>query len=365
VTEVRFLDMHRHVAGIRRDLDAAIASVLDRGSFVLGTSVESFEHELAAFCGVGHAVGVASGTDALELALRAVGVGSGDDVITAANTCIPTVSAIQATGATPVLADVDARTRTLSAEAAAAAVNDRTKALVPVHLYGQCADMDALLEVARDRDLAVVEDAAQALGATYHGARAGSLGDAAACSFYPTKNLGALGDAGAVVTHRSDVADVVRSLRSYGERKRYESLEYGRNSRLDELQAELLRVQLPHLDGWNIRRRELAERYLEQLQGTALDLPGTGKGRDHVYHLFVVASPDRESLRRRLAEAGVETLVHYPRAVHQHPGYSALGTDRSLATSERLAAEVLSLPLYPELTIAELDTVAAAVRAAA
>src|SRR5581483_11367189 len=280
----------------------------------------------------------------------------GDEVIVPANTCVPTVAGVEAAGAVPVLADVDPVTWTLDPRAAAAAVTERTRAVVPVHLYGLCADVDAL----RDLGLKIVEDAAQAHGAELRGRPAGTLGDAAAFSFYPTKNLGALGDGGAVVTNDPEVAAAARSLRVYGERERYRSAEHGWNSRLDELQAALLLVRLARLEEWTERRRALARCYDEALPQNLAGQPEPD-GFRHVRHLYVVRSPERDELRRRLAERGVETLVHYPRAVHQHPAYQSLARP-GLEESERHAAEVLSLPLYAELTDEEAETVAAALR---
>jgi dTDP-4-amino-4,6-dideoxygalactose transaminase len=340
---VPFLDLSRRVAALRPELDAAIAAVLDGGRFVLGEQVEGFESEFAAYCGAAHAVGVASGTDALAIALRAVGVRPGDEVVIPANTCAPTAAGVEAAGAVPVLADVDPDTWLLTAETAAAVVTPRTRALVPVHLYGLCADVDAL----RELGLPIVEDSAQAHGAELRGRRAGTLGDAAAFSFYPTKNLGALGDGGAVVTNDAAVAERARALRTYGERERYRSEEPGWNSRLDELQAALLRVQLPHLDAWTERRRAIAARY------------GGDPAPGHARHLYVVRRPDRDAFRARLAERGVETLVHYPRAVHEQPAYARFG-HAGLAESERHVRECVSLPLYPELRDEEVDVVAEA-----
>jgi dTDP-3-amino-3,4,6-trideoxy-alpha-D-glucose transaminase len=348
---VPFLDVSREVGELRAELDAAVAAVFDGGRFVLGQHVTRFEREFAAFCGAADAVGVGSGTDALTIALRAVGVPPGAEVVVPANTCVPTVAAVEAAGAVPVLADVDPRTWTLSVDAARAAVTERTAAIVPVHLYGLCADVDALQELG----LPVVEDAAQAHGAELRGRRAGTLGAAAAFSFYPTKNLGAVGDAGAVVTSDPDVAATARALRTYGERERYESVVSGWNSRLDELQAALLLAKLPRLERWNDRRRQIAQRY-DELELEHQHVPD---GFRHAYHLYVVRSRDREATRRRLAAAGVDTLVHYPRAVHQHPAYAHLAHG-GLSVSERLAAEVLSLPLNPWLRDDEVAAVAAA-----
>jgi dTDP-4-amino-4,6-dideoxygalactose transaminase len=360
---VAFLDMARHVRTLRPELERVLAGVLDEARFVGGSAIEAFEREFASYCGAAHCVGVASGTDALTIALRALGIGLGDEVITAANTCVPTVAAIEAAGATPVLADPDPVTWTLDPAALEAVHTGRTRAIVPVHLYGRCAEMEPIVAYARAHGLGVVEDAAQAHGAEYGGRRAGTLADAAAFSFYPTKNLGAFGDAGAVVTDDEEAAARARLLRAYGERTRYESVLAGTNSRLDSLQAAVLLAKLPHLDAWNERRRELAHAYREALAEDGPIMPGDDPG--HVYHLFVVRVADREAFRAALAERGVETLVHYPRAIHQHPAYAALARAGSLPVSERLAAEVVSLPLYPELEDAEFEQVSRAVRAAA
>jgi dTDP-4-amino-4,6-dideoxygalactose transaminase len=363
---VPFLDLSRQVARIREELDAAIAGVLGGGWFVLGPPLEEFERAFAAYCGAREAVGVANGTDAITIALQALGIGPGDEVITAANTCVPTVAGIEATGAAPVLADVDPRTHTLDPGRLHEALGEKTRAIVPVHLYGQCADMGPIVDVARAHGLKVVEDAAQAHGAAYRGRRTGTLGDAAAFSFYPTKNLGALGDGGAVVTDDPEVADQARLLRAYGERERYRSLRPGWNSRLDTLQAAILSTKLSHLDAWTERRREIAARYLAALSDTPLGLPVEGEDRRHVYHLFVVTVADRDAFRDALDGAGVQTLVHYPRPIHHQPAYERLGGggDR-LRECERLSAQVVSLPLFPELEEREVEAVITAVRGAA
>ena len=360
---VAFLDLRRQHDALRAELAAALAEVLDGGRFVGGAHVEELERAFAASCGAAHAVGVASGTDALELSLRALGVGAGDEVITAANTCVPTVAGIEASGATPVLVDVDEATLTLDPAELAGATTARTRAVVPVHLYGQCADVEAIAAHAREHGLAIVEDAAQAHGAARGGRRAGTLAAAAAFSFYPTKNLGALGDGGAVVTDDASVADAVRELRSFGERGAGEAVRRGVNSRLDPLQAAFLAVKLRRLDGWNERRRELAALYRSELDGV-VGMPSEAPGAHHVYHLFVIRSPARYALAARLAARGVATLVHYPRAVHEHPAYRGLARPGHLSRSERAAREVLSLPLYPELTDEEAHAVVAAVREA-
>lgn len=352
---IPFLELGRQVDALREELDGAVSSVLDEGRFVLGPRVAEFEQAFADWCGAGYCVGVASGTDALALALQAVGVRSGDEVIVPANTCVPTVAAVESLGATAVLADVDQRTFTLSHESVIATRTERTRAVVPVHLYGFCADVDAIRDAAPG--LRVVEDAAQAHGAELRGRRAGTLGDAAAFSFYPTKNLGALGDAGAVVTNNSDVAGRARLLRAYGERERYTSVLSGRNSRLDEVQAAVLLVKLRYLDAWTERRRAIAARYENLLAGRRLTCPVEPDGWRHAWHLYVVRVGDRDEVRRRLASRGIETLVHYPRPMHGHPAYTALAHP-GLEKSEQLAREVMSLPLYPELRDDEVESVA-------
>jgi dTDP-3-amino-3,4,6-trideoxy-alpha-D-glucose transaminase len=359
---VPFLELARRTASVRDEIDAALGEALSQSRFVFGPQVEEFESAFAGFCGARHAVGVASGTDALELALRAVGVVSGDEVITAANTCVPTVAAIESAGAHPVLVDVDEQTFTLDPAALEYVVTERTKAIVPVHLYGQCADMEAITVFAAARGLKVVEDAAQAHGAEVGGARAGTFGDAAAFSFYPTKNLGAFGDAGVIVTNDPDIDRRARLLRNYGEARRYDSVEPGRNSRLDTIQAAVLLAQLPHLERWIERRRELAARYRSLVVDADLALPVEAPSRRHVYHLFVARTAHRDSLRASLARDGIETLVHYPRPIHEHPAYTHLRRE-GLEISKRLSGEIVSLPLYPELRDSELEAVAAAVLA--
>ena len=352
---IPFIDLRAQLEPLRGVVDAVLAD----GSFVGGPRVVAFEREFAAYCGESTTcVAVGSGTDAIELALRALGVGSADEVITAANTCVPTVAAIEAVGARAVLVDVLPGTATIDPERLPAAMTPRTKAIIPVHLYGRCADMEAIGAFADERGLVVLEDAAQAHGASFRGKRAGTLARAAAFSFYPTKNLGALGDGGAVVTTDEEVANRVRMLRSYGESERYRSELHGRNSRLDTLQAAILSAKLPQLDDRNRRRRKLAALYRSELEG-AVQLLDDDEG--HAYHLFVVRVPDRDGLRDALAGEGVQTLVHYPRAIHQHPAYRSLAHP-DLRHSEELATDVLSLPLYPELPDEAVRTVAEVIR---
>ena len=294
---IPLVDLTRETTRLRPELDAAIARVVASGRFILTDEDAQFERAFAAYCGATHAVGVASGTDAITIALLACGVGAGDEVITAANTCVPTIVGIERAGAIPVLADVDAETYTLDPEQVERRLTLRTRALLPVHLYGQMADMGPLLELAAERNLVVVEDCAQAHGATWDGRRAGSIGRAAAFSFYPTKNLGALGDAGAVVTSADTVDEQARLLRNYGERARFEHVLHGLNSRLDALQAAILSAKLPQLDAANARRRELAARYDAAFAGTEIVPPTVGTGRGHAYHLYVIQASRRDELR--------------------------------------------------------------------
>jgi dTDP-4-amino-4,6-dideoxygalactose transaminase len=359
---VPFGDLARQTAAIRPELDTAIDRVLRSGRYLFGDELDRFESAFATWCGVEYAVGVANGTDAVTIALQAVGVGPGDEVITAANTCVPTVVGIENAGAVAVLVDAEAETRTLDPSLVEAAITPRTKALLPVHLYGQCADLGALGEIATRHGLALVEDCAQAHGAEIDGRRAGSIGDAAAFSFYPTKNLGALGDGGAVVTRDAAAAERARLLRNYGERERFEHVLRGRNSRLEALQAAVLDVKLAYLDRWIDRRRAIAARYSDALAGTAVTPAREATGGRHVYHLYVVETSDRDAFRAGLADAGVETAVHYPRPIHLQPAYRELGEGRELPVSEQLAASVVSVPLYPELTDDEVELVCAALR---
>ncbi|MCX8067101.1 MAG: DegT/DnrJ/EryC1/StrS family aminotransferase [Anaerolineae bacterium] len=359
-------DLTRQYVSLKEEIDAAIARVLARGRFILGEEVTAFEQEFAAACGVAHAVGVASGTDALYLALRACGIGPGDEVITVSHTAVATVAAIELAGARPVLVDVDPRRYTMDPAKVEERITPRTRALLPVHLYGCPADMAPLLEIARRYGLFLIEDCAQAHGAYYRGRPVGSWGDIAAFSFYPTKNLGAFGDGGAVVTNDSTLARRVQLLREYGWARRYVSHIRGTNSRLDEIQAAVLRVKLRHLEAWNERRRQIAALYSEYLAEATrwgLVLPGEPENAHHVYHLYVVRHPQRDALQAFLRERGIGTLVHYPVPVHLQPAYADLGyREGSLPVSEALAREVLSLPMYPELTDEEVQRVAEAVR---
>jgi dTDP-3-amino-3,4,6-trideoxy-alpha-D-glucose transaminase len=344
------------------ELDAAIRRVLDSGWYILGREVEAFEAEFAAYHGVKHAVGAANGTDAIELALRAAHIGAGDEVITVSHTAAATVCAVERAGAKPVLVDIDAQTYTIDPAAAEAAITPRTRAIIPVHLYGQPADMPALAEIAARHQLLLIEDCAQAHGARLNGRLVGTWGQMAAFSFYPTKNLGAVGDGGAILTNDDAYAQRLRRLRNYGQTSRYDHAERGINSRLDELQAAVLRVKLPHLDAHNARRRQIARRYDAAL-ADVVTTPPQCPGAESVYHLYVVRHPARDTLKTELAAAGIGTLIHYPTSVHLQPAYRDLGFPRgSLPVTEQIIAEILSLPLYVGLSDADAERVIDAVR---
>jgi dTDP-4-amino-4,6-dideoxygalactose transaminase len=358
---IPFVDLQRQHASLKADLMAAAERVLDTSAFILGPEGRALESELAARCGARHGLGVGSGTDALRLALTALGIGAGDEVITPAFSFVASATTIVMAGARPVFVDVERDTLTLDVAAVERALTPRTRAVMPVHLYGHPAAMDAITALARNRGLAVVEDAAQAVGATWQGRPIGGWGDAACLSFYPTKNLGACGDAGMLLTTRDDVAERVRRLRHHGDAGRYRHVELGYCSRLDELQAALLRVKLRRLPAWEARRREIAARYLDAFADLPLALPVERPGARHVFHLFTVRHPEREALGKGLAELGVGTAVHYPHAV---PGQPLFGEDGAARWPEawRAAREVLSLPCFPELTEDEVSGVIDAVR---
>ena len=357
---VPFLDLKRQIRDLQPEVNEALQRVCDTGRFILGPAVESFERDFAADCGVEHGVGVASGTDAIWVALEALGVGPGDEVVTVSHTCVPPVAAILRTGATPVLVDVDPDTQTMHPEQAETAITDRTRCILPVHLYGQCADLAALGNLARSHDIHLVEDCAQAHGAEHRGGgRAGSFGTVGCFSFYPTKNLGALGDGGMIVTEDAGLAEELRRIRSYGYVSNQTAVRAGYNSRLDDLQAAVLRVGLGRLPEWNSTRRRWARRYLEGLGDGRLGTPLEASGNRHVYHLFVVRSMERERARDELEREGIETAIHYPVPVHRQVGYGErcrVGPG-GLAVTERLSSQIFSLPLYPYLSEEEFERV--------
>lgn len=354
--QIPFGNLQRQYQQLHESLDAAIRAVCERGWFILGQEVEQFEEAFARFCGAPHAVGVGSGTEALHLALLAVGVQPGDEVITVANTCVPTISAISFAGAIPIFVDIDERTFTMSPARIAERLTSRTKAILPVHLYGQCAEMGPILEIAKAHGVAVVEDCAQAQGASYHGQMAGTMGDVGAFSFYPSKNLGAFGDAGLIVTQHAEIAQAARKLRNYGEEQRYYHSTKGFNSRLDELQAAILRAKLPHLPVWNLRRRQIAQQYSAAFARLGMICPSEALHRVHTYHLYVVRVRQRAQFQQRLKTRGIVTLIHYPVPVHQQQAYAECRDQGGyLPVTERIAGEIVSLPLYPELYDDELD----------
>jgi dTDP-4-amino-4,6-dideoxygalactose transaminase len=354
MVSIPLVDLRAQYRSIKAEIDQAIQRVLDSGRFVLGPEVERLEQEAAAYCRAARAAGVASGTDALLLSLRALGIGPGDEVVTAAFSFFATAGAIVAAGATPVFADIDPQTYTLDPAAARAALTPRTKAILPVHLYGHPCDMEPLLELARERGLKVLEDCAQAIGAEDRGRRVGSFGHAGALSFYPTKNLGGCGEGGMVVTNDPAVAEQVRLLRAHGSRQRYHHELLGTNSRLDELQAAILRVKLRHLEQWNDERRSHAQRYAEAFRRQAaggLGLPQEREGARHVYHLYCIRAPHRDRIQQALARQGIESQVAYPSILPAQPALQPyLRRPVPLPNAEAASREVLALPIYPELT---------------
>jgi dTDP-4-amino-4,6-dideoxygalactose transaminase len=349
---IKFLDLKAVNEQYRPEINQAIQRVLDSGWYLLGKEVSSFEHEFAAYCGSRHCLGVANGLDALILILmgyRELGVmAEGDEVIVPANTYIASILAISRAGLKPVLVEPDERTHNIDPDLIEAAITEKTKAIMAVHLYGQCADMDPICAIAKKYGLKVVEDAAQAHAATYRGRKTGSLGDAAGFSFYPGKNLGALGDGGAVTTSDAELAEAIRALRNYGSEKKYQNQYKGMNSRLDEIQAAVLRVKLKHLDADTEKRRQVANHYLSQLSGlnTQVSLPQVADYGSHAWHLYVVRHPKRDALAEHLKQQGVQTMIHYPKPPHQQKGYPELH-GLSLPITESIHREVLSLPMSP------------------
>ena len=360
---IPFVDLKAQYRSIKSEIDAAIARVLESAQFVLGDEVEAFEHEFAAFCGTAHGIAVSSGTSALHLALLAAGVGPGDEVITVPFTFVATAATIAYAGARPVFVDIDDRSFTMDPGAIGRAVTSRTKAIVPVHLYGQPADMDPICEVAARHGLTVIEDAAQAHGAQYRGRPVGGLGHLACFSFYPSKNLGAYGEGGIVVTNDADATARIRALRDWGQETKYVHTLRGFNARMEAFQGAILRVKLRHLPAWTGARRRIARQYDAALADTSLMLPREMDYATHVYHLYSVRLRERDALRAALRADGIQTGVHYPIPIHLQPAWADLGHGAgAFSCSERAASQVLSLPLFPEMTDEQVDTVAAAVR---
>lgn len=366
---VRFNDLKKQYTDVQDEIAQSLKEVFDRGQFILGSQVEAFENEFAEYCGADYAVGVGSGTEALHLALIAAGIRSGDRVITVPNTAVPTVSAITFARATPVFVDIDPATYTMDVNQLEDVLKkykgekNKPKAVIPVHLYGQCAEMDPILHLARRYGLKIIEDACQAHGSLYKSRKAGTMGDAGCFSFYPTKNLGAYGDGGAVITNEKSLAARLRMLRNYGEVKKYEHRIKGFNSRLDELHAAVLRRKLRHLDTWNESRRRVAKLYHSLLQDAEVILPHEAKDHRHVYHLYVIRHRHRNALRAHLLQHGVETAIHYPIPVHLQQAYADLGRKKgSYPVAEKIAKEIVSLPLYPGIERAQVERVCMVIR---
>ncbi len=359
---VPFVDLHAQYASIEVDVDAAMKAVLRRSDFILGKDLELFEQEYADYIGTRFAIGVDSGMSALTLILKGLGIGPGDEVITSANTFIATALTISAVGGTPILVDVDPETFTLDLEKLEAAVTSKTKAIMPVHLFGHPEDMDPIMDIANRHNLFVVEDACQSHGATYKGKMTGSFGIAAAYSFYPAKNLGAYGDGGMIVTSNEALRDSIALLRNYGQTAKYHHAVQGYNNRLDTLQAAVLRVKLPHLDDWNAARRRHADMYDSLLAGCGVAVPPRMPEVEPVWHLYAVRTEHREELRAFLQERGIATGIHYPIPIHMQPAYQELGLkEGDFPISERDAQQMLSLPMFPELTEDQIHYVADAI----
>lgn len=368
--QIPFLNLALQYAIIQGELEEAALRAMRSGHYILGRELAEFEKNFAEYLGIEHAVGLASGTDAIELALRALGIGPGDDVLTVANVSAPTICAIIAAGARPVLIDIDPSTHNIDANRIREYLTDsridlaRVKAILPVHLYGRCADMRSIMSIAHEFQLRVVEDASQAHGARCGLGLAGTIGDIGCFSLYPTKNLGALGDAGVAVTKSMKIGERLKRLRNYGERARYENNELGRNSRLDELQAALLDVKLKYLDQWNQRRDAIGQKFNNLLSDKGFAVPGESLENlaGHVYHLYVVRSEHREAFREQLQSRGVGTAVHYPRPIHHQPCFQGLcHVPTSLEHTEEACRQVVSLPLFPELTDGQVDAICEAV----
>ncbi len=347
----------------KSEIEQAIHRVLESGSYILGSELSGLEQEFAAYIGTTHAIGVANGTDALELALRSLDISTNDEVITVSHTAVATIAAIEAAGAVPVLVDVDPDFYTLDPKQLAEVLTPRTRAVIAVHLYGQAADLDEISAFCQKHNLILIEDASQAHGAKWRGQRLGSIGQVACFSCYPTKNLGALGDAGLITTSDTALALKIRMLREYGWRERYVSELVGRNSRLDEFQAAILRIKLRRLDENNGKRLLLASHYTKCLAGESLRLPGIREHAEHIFHLYVVKTDNRQSLMAHMKAQDIYPGVHYPMPVHLQPAYKGrLRTARSMTVTEKIAHQVLSLPLYPELSMAMADQVCAAIK---
>lgn len=365
--QVPLLDLKQQYANIKEEVDKAIQGVLDSGFFILGDEVKSLEDEIVSFLGVDFSVGVASGTDALVLSLRALGIGAGDEVITAPFTFIATAEVISIVGAKPVFCDINLNDYAIDVSQLKRRITNKTKAIIPVHLYGQACSISKLQDVAKEFNLKIIEDCAQAIGAEYKGKKVGSFGDCGAFSFFPSKNLGAYGDGGMIATNDADLAENLRLLRAHGSNKKYMHKIIGRNSRLDALQAAILRVKLKHLDDWNETRIRYADLYAQGLQQRSLDkrliLPKQLHDRLHIYHLYCIRTKERDGLKKFLETKGVSTAVHYPLSLHLQEAYTDLGYKKGDFPNAELAAqEILALPLYPEMSEAQIEYVIESIR---
>lgn len=356
VMTIPFMDIKRQYLGIEKDIQEALHRVFERSSFILGPEGKKFEEQFAQYIGVPYGVGVNSGTDALHLALLALGIEQGDEVLTVANTAIPTVSAIIVSGAKPVFVDIEKDTYLMDTTQIERKITSKTKAILPVHLYGNCVALDHILEIAKKYNLFIIEDCAQAHGACFKGRKAGSFGDISCFSFYPTKNLGAYGDAGMILTKHVDIAKKLLLLRQYGEEKKYFTITNGFNSRLDELQAAVLLVKLHYLEVWNRRREEIAQKYISGINNSKIILPTIKEGTNSVFHLFVIQTPDRLHFQEYMKNKGVGTAIHYPLPLHLQKAYSSLGYAKgSLPVTEEAMEHIVSIPLFPELTALEIQ----------
>ena len=355
---VKFLDMRPMHDKIKNEIMQAIERVYDSNWYILGKEVEKFEEEFATYCGTKYCIGVGNGLEALHLILRGYGIGEGDEVIVPSNTYIATALAVSYAGATPVFVEPDNKTYNIDPTLIESAITDKTKAIMAVHLYGQPCDMDSINEIARKHNLKVIEDNAQSQGATYKGKKTGNLGDAAGISFYPGKNLGALGDAGAITTNDEDLANKIRTLRNYGSNKKYFNEYKGFNSRLDEMQAAVLRVKLRYLDEWNAYRKEVASNYLNKINNKNIILPYVHKDINPVWHQFIIRTNNREDLQKYLEEQGISTMIHYPVPIHKQEAYKEYSDMIGrLPIAESIADEILSLPIYPEMSKFDIDKV--------
>ncbi|AIJ04928.1 DegT/DnrJ/EryC1/StrS aminotransferase [Methanocaldococcus bathoardescens] len=358
---IPFIDLKREYSEIKDEINSAIQKVLERGWFILGKELEKLEHEFSKYVGTKFGIGVNSGSDALYLAVKALGIGRGDEVITVSHTFISTADAIVRNGAKPVFVDIDPETYTIDTTLIEKKITERTKAIIPVHLYGHPADMDPIMEIAEKYGLFVIEDASQAHGAKYKGKKVGSIGHIACFSFYPTKNLGAYGDAGMIVTDDEDIANKLKMLRNYGSYKKYHHDVIGINSRLDEIQASILRVKLKYLDKWNERRRKIAKLYNELLEGSEIIIPIEKEWAKHVYHLYVIRCKERDKLQQYLFKNGIQTQIHYPIPIHKQGTYLNI-VNEYLPATEKICNEILSLPIHPWLNEDEIEKICSLIK---